>query len=137
MVSVYKPPAQDAVYFLTGYSYLLTYNNTYSITYEKQVIVGDFNLTPDNKSMREFVNLHNLINLIETTTCFTGAGYSIDFSLTNQKCSFKNTNTFETGLSDHHLLIYSMLRTSFQKNEPKRLYFLIKGLIFNRSVKFY
>ena len=47
--------------------------------YEKQVIVGDFNLTPDNKSMREFVDLHNLINLIETTTCFTGAGYSIIF----------------------------------------------------------
>ena len=47
--------------------------------YEKQVIVGDFNLTPDNKSMREFVDLHNLINLIETTTYFTGAGYSIIF----------------------------------------------------------
>ena len=53
--------------------------NFYSIMYEKQVIVGDFNLTPDNKSMREFVDLHNLINLIETTTCFTGAGYSIIF----------------------------------------------------------
>ena len=27
----------------------------YSIAYEKQVIIGDFNLTPDNKSMRQFI----------------------------------------------------------------------------------
>ena len=29
----------------------------YSIKYEKQVIIWYFNLTPDNKSMREFVDL--------------------------------------------------------------------------------
>ena len=44
----------------------------YSITCEKQIIIGDFNLTPGNKSMREFVDLHNLINLIATTLCFKG-----------------------------------------------------------------
>ena len=31
--------------------------------------------------------------------------------------TFKNTNAFETGLSDVNLLIYSMLKTSFQKND--------------------
>ena len=39
---------------------------------------GDFNLTPDIKSMREFMYLHNLINLIKTTTCFKGTGSCID-----------------------------------------------------------
>ena len=52
---------------------------------------------------------------------FKGRECCIDFLLANQKYPFENTNAFETGLSDHHLLIYSMLKTSFQKNEQKRL----------------
>ena len=54
VISVYKPPAQDVTYFVNWLSQI---NNFYSITYEKQVIIGDFNLTPDNKSMRELVDL--------------------------------------------------------------------------------
>ena len=104
--------------FLTDYLKLLT---LIVGTYEKQVIIGDFNLTPDNKRMREFVDLYSLINLIKTSTCFKGTGSCIDLLVTNEKYSFRNTNAFETGLRDHHLLIYSMLKTSFQKNEPKRL----------------
>ena len=86
MVSVFKPPAQDAAYFLNWLSQIIDF---YSITYEKQFIIGDFNLTPDNKSIREFVNLYNLINLIKTTTCFKGTWSCIDLLLTNQKFSFK------------------------------------------------
>ena len=52
---------------------------------------------------------------------FKGRRSCIDLLLTNQKYSFENTNAFETGLSDHHLLIYSMLKTSFQKNEQEGL----------------
>ena len=118
VVLVYKPPAQDTTYLLYWLSQIIDF---YSITYEKQVVIGDFYLTPDNKSMREFVDLYNLIDLIETTTCFKGTESCIDLLLTNQKYSFKNTKAFETGLSDHYLLIYSMLKTSFQKNKPKRL----------------
>ena len=67
------------------------------------------------------MNLCNLINLIKTTTCFKRTGSYIDLLPTNQKYSFKNANAFGISRSDHHLLIYSMLKTSFQKNEPKRL----------------
>ena len=61
---------------------------SYSITYDTQVITGDFNLTPDNKSMREFINLCKLINLIKTTTCFKRIGSCIDLLPTDQKYSF-------------------------------------------------
>ena len=71
------------------------------------------------------MELYNLINLIKTITCFKGKGSCIDLLLTNQKCSFKNTTVFETGLSDHHLLIYSMLKTISRKMSEK-----------DRSVKF-
>ena len=41
--------------------------------------------------------------------------------LTNRKYSLKNSTSFKTGLSDHHRLIYSMLKTAFHKAEPKTL----------------
>ena len=46
VVSVYKSPVQDATYFINWLSQIIDF---YSITYEKQVIIGDFNLTPDRK----------------------------------------------------------------------------------------
>ena len=87
------------------------------------------------------MDLYILIYLIKTTTCFKGTGSCIELLLKNQKYSFQNTNAFETDLRDHHLLIYSMPKTFFQKNEPKRLVYrnyisFFKGLVFNRSVKF-
>ena len=71
VVSVYKPPAQDATYFLNWLSQIIDF---YSITYEKKIMI-DFNLNPDNKSMRELVELYNLIDLIKTSTCFKGIVY--------------------------------------------------------------
>ena len=56
--------------------------------------------------MMTFLNEHDLINLIKNDTCFKGEGSCIDLILTNRKFSFKNSTSFETGLSDHHYLIY-------------------------------
>ena len=82
----------------------------YSNHYDNKVILGDFNLKPTDLLMMTFLNKHDLINLIKNDTC-----------LTNQKFSFKNSTVFETGLSDHHHLIYSMLKTTFHKEEPEML----------------
>ena len=35
--------------------------------------------------------------------------------------TFKNTSSYETGLSDHHHLIYSVMKTIFKCEEPKKL----------------
>ena len=71
--------------------------------------------------MMTFLNEHDLINLIKNDTCFKGEGSCIDLILTNRKFSFKNSTSFEIGLSDHHHLIYSMLKTMFDKEEGKIL----------------
>ena len=103
VLSVYKPPVQNAIYFLNScvLSSLFLYPlktsenrkvfqcfqgaekrcienewvywlsqiiDFYSITYK--VMIGDFNLTLDNKCIRKFMDLYNLIILIKTATCF-------------------------------------------------------------------
>ena len=70
---------------------------------------------------RIFLNEQDLINLIKNNTCFKGEGSSIDLILTMQKYSLENSTSFETGISDHHHLIYSMLKTTFHKKELKTL----------------
>ena len=67
------------------------------------------------------MNNQNLFNLVKSNTCFKGEGSCIDLILTNRKYSFKNTCSFETGLSDHHHLIYSVMKTTFKSEEPKKL----------------
>ena len=38
--------------------------------------------------------------------------------LTNRKNSFKNSTTIETGLSDHHKMTVTVLKTYFKKKKP-------------------
>ena len=83
--------------------------------------MGDFNLEPHDKRLGYFLNSNNLVNLMKTNTCFKGSGSCIDRILTNRKYSFKNTTSYETGLSDHHHMILTILKTTFQQKEPKCL----------------
>ena len=46
-------------------------------------------------------------------------GSCIDLILTNRKYSFKNTSSTDTSLNDHHHLICSMMKATFEKEEPE------------------
>ena len=55
-------------------------------------------------------------------TCFKSVnGRCIDLIISNRKYSLQHTGTVDTGLSDHHHLIYSMLKTQFVKLPPKKI----------------
>ena len=59
---------------------------------------------------------------MKQNTCFKGyAGSCIYLLIANWKFSFMKTNSFETGLSHHHHMIYTILKTKFEKFEPKEL----------------
>ena len=116
-VSIYKPPSQSNQYSLDLLGDLLDF---YSQNNDNKVILGDFNLEPSNPNIVSFMNNQNLFNLVKSNTCFKGEGSCIDLILTNRKYSFKNTCSFETGLSDHHHLIYSVMKTTFKSEEPKK-----------------
>ena len=113
---IYRPPAQNKQYFLENLSMIVDH---YSSIYDNSIILGDFNMEPNSPILISFMQSLNLFNIIKSNTCFKGNGTCIDLILTNRNYCFKHSSTFETGLSDHHHLIYSMLKTTFKKGEPK------------------
>ena len=117
-VSIYKPPLQNNQYFVSILSNLLDF---YSNEYDIKVVLGDFNLEPSSPGMLSFMNAQNFVSFIKNKTCFKGTGSCIDLILANRKYSFKNTSSYETGYSDHHHLIYSVMKAIFKCEEPKKL----------------
>ena len=71
--------------------------------------------------MLSFMNNENFINLVKVNTCCKGKGSCIDLILTNRRYSFKHTCSTETGMSYHHHLIPSTMKTTFEKEEPEVL----------------
>ena len=91
--------------------------------------MGHFNMTLDNPNFNELIEDHELFALISEPTCFKVINPTyIDNFLTSKKSRFMNTLTFETGLSDHHKLIRTMLKSTFVKGKPKNVLSLLQKL---------
>ena len=83
------------------------------------LITGDFNMKVTDKNLIPFIEAYELYSLIKKPTCFKSKkGRCIDLTLTNKKHSFMKSQSFETGFSDHHHLIYTILKTTFVKLAP-------------------
>ena len=62
----------------------------------------------------------NLESLINTPTCFQSEKpLCIYLILTNKKSLFKNSKTFEVGISDHHHLVLTSMRNQYIQGNPK------------------
>ena len=110
LFTIYRPPSQNLKYFLDHLSLLLDFHHTY----ENIIIIGDFNNTPDSLEISSFMSDYDLYSFMNAPTCFKSReGRCIDLILTNKKHSFQMSNSFETGVSDHHHMIYTMLKQSF------------------------
>ena len=99
--------------------------------YDNFLIVGDLNSEIGESSMHDFCNsynLHslccnsyNLHSLCHKSTCYKNPEKSscINLFLTNSPKSFQNTQTIETGLSDFHKLVVTILKMYLPNNQPK------------------
>ena len=87
----------------------------YYSNYENCVLMGAFNAEPREKLMSTFICDQNLFNHIKQKHMLENE------QLSNKKLSLQHSNVFETGLSDHHLLVFTMLKTTFQKLPPKHI----------------
>ena len=91
-----------------------------SCQYDKTVLIGDFNLMINNESLENVMTTFDLECLIKKPTCFQSSNPTcIDLVLTNKKDFFKNTGVIEVGISDHHSLILTALKSLLLKGNAK------------------
>ena len=96
---------------------LSTYLDLHSTTYEKILILGDFNVGKEEQHMKAFCDNYNLTSLIKQPTCYKNPNNPtcIDLILSNTPRSFQSTCVIETGLSDFHLMTLTVMKKSFRK----------------------
>ena len=89
--------------------------------YDNVILIGDFNSEVIEFSMSQFCETFNLKNLVKEPTCFKNPinPSCIDLILTNRFRSFNNTLAIETGLSDCHKMVLTILNTTYKKSRPK------------------
>ena len=118
----YNPNNERTTYFFNQISKAI---DMYLKDYENIILIGDFNTTIAETTTSDFCQMYNLQNLINEPTCYKTPKNpsSIDMILTNRKHSFENSTTVETGLSDHHKMIITMMKGKFKKKDPKIINF--------------
>ena len=75
----------------------------------------------EHSALKDFCNLYSLTSLINRPTCWKNPSKPtcIDLILTNRPKFFQNTNGIETGPSDFHKMVVTMIKTCFRKLQPK------------------
>ena len=132
LLRLYKPPSISEKEFVL---HLNNAHNFLSTKYENITLIGDFNVQIGNKNLKNFCELNQLEHLILNPTCYKGKTTStIDLIITNHETSFMKFDTYKTGLSDHHKVVYSFLRKMFFQNfEQKKFNEELKKKNFNWS----
>ena len=122
LFGTYHPPSQTDNYYFESITRAL---DIYGELYSKLLLVGDFNAEDSESCMSSFLYQHNLKNLVKQKTCFksTENPSCIDLFLTNCAHSFKNTNTISAGISDCHKMVVTVLKTTFTKAKPKKIFY--------------
>ena len=77
-------------------------------------------MNKSNQIRVQFFNKFALSSLNIDPICFKNLKNPscIDPLLTNFKSGFMKTNTFETGISDHHKIIFTIIKHHFRRETP-------------------
>ena len=82
----------------------------------------DFNANESNPTMETFLNQHKRKNILKSKTCYKSQeGSCIDLIITSRHSLHQFSHAFETGIIDYHLMVYTMLKSTYTKLEPKTL----------------
>ena len=122
--SIYRPPEpRDLDSFFSALSISL---NSALDKYDNVILMGDININTfdkedgANQKLVNFCDVFGLSDLVTAKTCFTKtSSSSIDVILTNRVRSFQKTSVFETGLSDYHGLVVTVLKSHIPRLKPK------------------
>ena len=120
IISTYKPPTQNDPLFSENLSNNLS---TYLKDYDNILLLGDFNMTPENINLQHFTDSFNLENLIHEGTCFKGLPSCIDLIIINRKPYFKNTSVTTTVTLNFHKLTAVSLKSQVLKAPAKHKFY--------------
>ena len=97
--------------------------DVYLHKYNPILLIGDFNSQISERSIHDFCNVYNLESLSNTPTRFKNREnpFCIDLLLTNSKNKFGEVLVLESGLSDFHKLLVSVLKSYFKKRKIQKL----------------
>ena len=115
--------------------------DAYCKKYENVLIMGDFNVDVKEVSLHLFCNQYKSKSLNKGPTCYKNIDNSscIDLFLTNSAKSFESTCTIETGLSDFHKLVVTVLNEKHERMPPKvmqhRNYRKFDYAVFNNNLR--
>ena len=114
----YHPPSQSDDYFFYHLGNSLDH---FSKKYDNFLLAGDFNSEETESVLSEFLQIYDAKNIVKDKTCFksTVNPSCIDLFLTNKPRSFQNTTVLNIGISDHHKMVITVLKSNFKKGEPK------------------
>lgn len=120
LFGTYHPPNQCPVHYFTELGRVL---DSYLTSYDKYLLVGDFNREVIDTHMQNFILNFGLNNIVKDKTCFKNSNNPscIDLFLTNKPKSFQHTTTFDTGISDFHKMVISSFKCTFEKRSPKEV----------------
>ena len=97
----------------------------FSERYEHFLIMRDFNADVSDPSMTPFCTLFKLKSIVKEPTCYKNPR------------SFHNTFLYETGLSDFHKLVVTILQTSFEPLPSKIIKSEITKILTKMNSDFY
>ena len=77
------------------------------------------------KPSSEFLNAYNAKNIVKNKTCFKSIENPscVDLIITDKPGSFQHTNVFETGISEHHKLVTTVMKAKFTKPSPNYVHY--------------
>ena len=127
-MSVYRPPTSSNID--TFFAELIISLSKVVNKFDNLIIMGDFNIDITEEDCSRFDKLEelrdtfNLTDLIKSETCYINNHKStIDLFFTNKPLSFQGNSTTETGLSDCHKLITTIMRPFVSRLKPKIIFF--------------
>ena len=81
--------------------------------------MGELNTDEKGQNISNFMASYSLKDIFKGPTCFKfDRPKTIDLILTNRASNFQNTTSIETGLSDFHCMIVTVVKGGFIKRGP-------------------
>ena len=89
------------------------------------IFLGDFNTGVGDTSEKDFCRSFNLTSMINKPTFYKNPDGPtwIDLILTNSPRSFQNSCVIDTGLSNLHRMIVTVMKTTYRKLEPRTVHY--------------